>query len=321
MIISACAIAVLAFGLYVRTLHPGVGPSLDSIELQIAVLVQGIIHPPGSPQYLVLGRLASLLLPGPGTAYRLNLFSAICGAAAIGLTFLSTYRLTENLVVSSFAGLSLAVAPRVWYQSSITELYALNALYVSAFLYLFLSWHVTRRAMFFWVGVVIYALSFGNHQSMILLLPAFLYIVTITDRRMLFQPRHMAITIGIVIIAALQYLYIPLRANPQPAFCNFCPQPLEGQGMIGYLFGPILDYITGGPFRGAMFRLPRADLPLRLVDSIGQFNRQFLPWGYALGIIGIWELFQKRVSEAWFLILGIVAQYLFVLGYKHPGLA
>src|SRR5690554_7182133 len=101
VLVAAIAVALLALGFYLRTLHPGVGPSLDSMELQIAARVGGIIHPPGSPQYLMLGRLAMDLLPGPNAAYRLNLMSSIFAAAMTGALFLLAYRLSQNLVASS----------------------------------------------------------------------------------------------------------------------------------------------------------------------------------------------------------------------------
>ena len=46
VLLAALATALLALGVYLRTLHPGVGPSFDSIELQIASLVGGVIHWP-----------------------------------------------------------------------------------------------------------------------------------------------------------------------------------------------------------------------------------------------------------------------------------
>ncbi len=311
ILLAALAVALLTLGAYLQTLHPGVGPSLNSIELQIAALVAGIIHPPGSPQYLVLGHLAMQALPGVNAAYRLNLMSALFSAAAAGVGVLLTYRLTQSLAVSIFASVTVAFGPRLWYLSSISELYALNALYVVLVLYCLLTWHQTRKPAAFWAAVVIYALSFGNHLSMILLLPVFLYTVEITDRAMLLRPRNLAITAVIVAASAMQYLYIPLRAAAHPALCNYCP---AGGSFAGSLF----DYLTGGPFKSQMFALPRRDVLARLPESLGQFTMQFWPWGLALGIVGIWEMFQRQVEVAWMLVLGLVAEYVFVITYAIP---
>ena len=316
VLLAALGVALLALGLYLRTLHPGVGPSIDSIELHTAVAVGGLIHPPGSPQYLMLGRLATMILPGPGVAYRLNLFSALCAAATVGVVYLLTYRLTRHLAISVFASLMLALSPRLWYQASIAELYALNALYVALTVYFLLAWHQTRKTVFYRAATVVYAFSFGNHLSMILLLPVFLYAVAITDPAMLSRPRDLLITAGIVLLAALQYLYIPLRAAANPPFCNYCPGPLPD--LFRYVSGPLFDYLTGGPFKGAIFGLPRREILARLPDSIGAWNRQFMPWGYALGIVGVWELLRREGRIAWLLLPGIAAEYIFVIGYNIP---
>jgi hypothetical protein len=310
VLLAALAASLLAFGLYLLTLHPGVGPSLDSMELQIAALVRGVIHPPGSPQYLMLGSAAMSVLPGPNPAYRLNLLSAIFAAAAVGITFLLTYRLTRGLVVSLFASLLLALSPRLWYQASIAELYALNAFYISLVLYLLVTWHQTRQPAAYWAATAVYAFSFGNHLTMILLLPVFLYTVESTDRSMLIRLRNLAITIGIVLLAAAQYLYIPIRAAASPPFCNYCP---TGGGLR-----VLLDYLTGGPFKSQMFALSPREILERIPEAIGLIGRQFMPWGAALLIVGIWELFQKHVEYAWMFVLGMVAELVFVLAYAIP---
>lgn len=312
----ATTVGLTSLGLNLRTIHPGVGPTVDSIELQIAAWVGGIIHPPGSPQYLILGNLLMRILPGPTPAFRLNLFSSLCIAATIAVVYLITYRLTQNLYVSGFASMSLALAPRIWFQGSITELYGLNALYVALVFYFLIAWSQSRKPLHFWLATVIYALSFGNHVSMILMLPAYIYIVSDVNVKQVFSPRNFVIISVIVIISALQYLYIPLRVATDPAFCNYCPGLLDDP--VAYVTGPFLDYITGGPFKGAMFGLTAREAMARVPEAIGAFNRQFLPWGYFLGIIGAWELFQKNVPIAWLLVLGIVAQFMFVIGYDIP---
>lgn len=315
ILLAALAVSILALGLYLQTLHPGVGPSLDSMELQIAALTGGVIHPPGSPQYLLLGQAIMHLPIGGSPAYRLNLLSALFAAATVGITFLLTYRLTTDLVASSFAALTLALGPRIWYQASIAELYTLNGLYVALVIYLLVTWHQTGKTAAFWGATVAYILSFGNHLTMILLLPVYLYAVQTTDRSQLLRPRNLAIIGGLVLLGAAQYLYIPLRVAAQPAFCNYCP---DLSGGLGADVRALLDYVTGGPFKNAMFSLPRRELLARLPDSIGLVARQVMPWGLALGIVGLWEMAQRRAMIFWVFALGLAAESIFVLAYNIP---
>jgi hypothetical protein len=306
-VIGAVVAAVVALGLYVRTLHPGVGPSLDSIELQIATLVNGVIHPPGSPQYLVLGKLAMGVLPGPNAAYRLNLLSAVSAAATVGVVYPLCYRLTRNLFASGYGSLGLAVAVRFWYQASIAELYTLNGFYVALVAYLLVAWNQTGKRGLYWAAAAVYAVSFGHHVSMILLLPAFLYTVWVTDRGMLLRPRNLVLTAGIVALAAAQYVVIPLRVASAPPFCNYCPSNAA-----------LPSYLSGGPFKAQFFAVGGREALARLAESVGQWNAQFMPWGYALGIIGGWELARRQSKLAWVLLVGLLAEYVFVIGYAIP---
>jgi hypothetical protein len=56
----------------------------------------------------------------------------------------------------------------------------------------------------------------------------------------------------------------------------------------------------------------------RLPESIGAWGRQFMPWGLLLGVVGAWELLQKEAEAAWLLLIGIGAEYAFVMGYDIP---
>lgn len=71
---------------YVSTTSPTVN-FIDSGELITALYEPGIAHPPGYPLYVLLGYVASHLLPGE-VAWRVNAFSAFWGAMAVTVLFL-----------------------------------------------------------------------------------------------------------------------------------------------------------------------------------------------------------------------------------------
>jgi len=80
--------AVLFFGslgLYILTMAPGLTWG-DSGELVADVYTLGIPHPTGYPLYVLAGRLF-MLIPAGSPAYRMNLFSAFCAAAAVLLIY------------------------------------------------------------------------------------------------------------------------------------------------------------------------------------------------------------------------------------------
>src|SRR5579872_2275646 len=83
----------LAFLVYGLTLQPSVGGG-DSGELVAAACARGVAHPPGYPLHALLGGLFALL-PVGSPAWRVNLLSAACDAAAAALLAAATARWTR----------------------------------------------------------------------------------------------------------------------------------------------------------------------------------------------------------------------------------
>jgi hypothetical protein len=82
---------LLAAAVYFITLTPTV-PFWDSGEFIAVSYILGIPHPPGTPFYVMLGRLATLV-PWATIAQRVNALSALASALAVLLTYLTTLRL------------------------------------------------------------------------------------------------------------------------------------------------------------------------------------------------------------------------------------
>ena len=85
-------IAILVFltaaSVYLITLTPTV-PFWDAGEFIAVSKILGIPHPPGTPLYVLIGRI-STLIPWKSVAERVNALSAIPSALAIMLTYLTT---------------------------------------------------------------------------------------------------------------------------------------------------------------------------------------------------------------------------------------
>src|SRR5437762_3277993 len=88
--VAAAALGVVILAVYVRTLAPTVAGG-DSGELITAAYTLGVAHPPGYPLYTLLAKLFTLIPIGT-IAWRVNLFSAVCGAGAATLIFLAVAR-------------------------------------------------------------------------------------------------------------------------------------------------------------------------------------------------------------------------------------
>ncbi|HMR67423.1 MAG TPA: DUF2723 domain-containing protein, partial [Anaerolineae bacterium] len=84
---------VVVLMIYVSTLAPSVVTIFDdSLEFQLVTYQLGIPHPTGYPLYVMLGKFFTLL-PVGNIAYRVNLMSAVFGAATVVLVYLLSFRL------------------------------------------------------------------------------------------------------------------------------------------------------------------------------------------------------------------------------------
>jgi tetratricopeptide (TPR) repeat protein len=92
-----CALAALAFAVYAWTLCPGFFPGASAASCAGLLQAQPSDAVIGHPYWALAARLA-MLLPIGELPFRLNLFSALCGAAAVAWVFrLTTLLLYEAL--------------------------------------------------------------------------------------------------------------------------------------------------------------------------------------------------------------------------------
>jgi hypothetical protein len=303
----AAALAAIVTGVaYWNTVHPGVGPYLDSVEAQIVVQVTGVLRAPGDPLYLLMGKIFTTLVPISNLAFRLNLMSSACAVCTVVLVQRIIYRLTRNAPVSLLGALFLGGAVRFWHQATYTELYPPYVLFVAATYLLLIKWVQTRRPLFYFMSAAVYALSFGINVPAIVILPAWLWTVLSTDHRMLTRPRNLALTVLIVLLAAAQYAYGPLRALlSEPAFCNYCPQT----------WAEVPDFLTGKQWWGISFGVQSKYWLQRWADSGYQLDLQFWPIGVMLGAVGLWNLLREKTRLGLTFLLALAGVWFFVVTY------
>ena len=205
----AIAIALLTGTLFLVTLRPDVGGTEDSPKFQFLGQVLGTAHTPGYPFYTIATYLFTR--PPVGTlAYRVNLFSAVCGVFSCVLIFLMARRLGVARSLSAVAALAAATGFPVWSNAITAEVYTLSALMSAWTIYLLIAWAQTRALWRLFAACAVFAAGLGNHLTIVGLLPAALVYGIAKDRSVL-KPRVIAIAAMIGAIGVAQYGFIALR--------------------------------------------------------------------------------------------------------------
>lgn len=204
----AAATAVVAFLCYYATLLPGLDLG-DSASFQTVVGSLTLTPREAYPLYYGLGSLFVWLHPGE-PARALNVASAAYGAAAVGLATLLTSRIAHSTTAGLASGLFLAFSYTFWSQAITAEVYTLHLLIVGAALLALLAWETRQTVGALALFYGLYALGFGNHLSMVLLLPglvAFLLVHRGSGAGDPLRPRMIAMAAAIAAAAALQYAW------------------------------------------------------------------------------------------------------------------
>ena len=320
----------LTLGLYALALAPGLTwahSGADGGDLLAAALTRGVPHPSGYPTYLLLLTAVTALFPGePARAG--NWLSAACAALAVALLTDLAGRMLVRLcaarhvaasrragIVALAAGLAWAASPTLWGQAVITEVYTLNALAVSALLWLLWRWREAVDAgqsgrPWLILGGLTLGLGLGNHLTLLLLTPAagiWLWAgrgQMKDSLRSEFAPALIALLGGLAI-----YAYLPLAASAMP------PVNWEDPRTPTALWA----LVSGRLYRGLMFGLPTGQLPGRVIAWVGEILRQFGgPWAALLALAGLWRL--DHCHHAWWRTTVLVAAMysVYAIAYNSP---
>ena len=111
------------------TLAPGV-TLWDSGEFLAAIHSFGIPHPPGTPLYVLIGKVWSMMFGAVfGFARSINLLSAVCTAFGFGILTSLFAKWTGDGFAATAAGLAAGLMSTVWLNATETEVYAVALLF------------------------------------------------------------------------------------------------------------------------------------------------------------------------------------------------
>ena len=302
--------------LYMATLAPTIY-NLDSAELTTAVATGGIIRATGYPLYLVLGR-AWTLLPVGDVGYRMNLLSAMCGA----LTILLADRILRRLNVGPWARLGalglLATAPYFWGLSLIAEVYTLHTALMAGVILALLRWGERPTPGRVALPVFLMTLSMGNHAATILLVPACIWTVLVTQPAVLRQPRTWLAGGLAGLAGASVFLYLPLVYAAQPTF-NYAGA-FDAAGVFHpvnlHTVDGLLWLITGRTFAGQMFGYGWPEAGPEFASYGRQLFTAFLAVGIGPAVVGLLHLGRRDWRVSGMFVLMFATNAIFYINYR-----
>jgi len=221
-LILGTLLATVSFLIFLYNLCPTVY-FWDSAELSTASAMLGIPHSPGFAIYIMWGRLFSLL-PFGDLGYRLNLFSAVCGAVSIFVLFLILSNLVSRLEGKArlaVSGLEFIAAALILLfafsfssltQATRAEVYYPNLLLLSLAIY-FTSRPCKdqqQRIRSVLLSFFIIGLGAGlHHLTVFLTLPGIIILSGIKISGKL--SRTVFLSICVLLLGATVLLFLPLR--------------------------------------------------------------------------------------------------------------
>jgi hypothetical protein len=215
------------------TLAPSV-TFFDSGEFMTAIYSLGSAHSPGYPFFINYAKPFTFL-PFGSIAFRINIATAVSAAAACYAVYLLvTYILAnERLSVDSrfsvlyirlvglAAALSFAFTPRLWLQSNHDKPYPIISFIAAAVFFLVLRWRESylegeERPAYIYLGAFLCGLGFGAHQTMVLMVPVYAFMIVATDWRITSRIKEMILAVAFATLGFAVHLHIPVRATRNP---------------------------------------------------------------------------------------------------------
>jgi hypothetical protein len=259
--VLATLAALVAFGVYLRTLAPGLVAVIDTPAFQFVGRVLGVVHHPGYPLYTLLTHVFSYLPVGT-LAYRINLFSALWGAVTVGLVVLILRRLGTHAMIAVATALSLAFGGIFWSQAVIAEVYTLNAALVAGMVLALLRWEETRCPRAFFLAVGLLALGLGHHTTIVLFVPGAMVFVLLVAPGFVRRRRTLAIVAGLLALGLLQYTFILIRSRQPGVYLESSAPDLQS----------LVALMTGRQFGDGLFAFDARQVVVERVPWIlGQF--------------------------------------------------
>jgi transmembrane protein TMEM260 (protein O-mannosyltransferase) len=289
----AAIVALITFGVYLKTLFPGLGGGGDSAKFQYVGSVLGTPHPPGYPLYVFVS-FCFAQIPIGSLAWRINAMSACFATVAAFVSFVVLRRLGVGRTIAAAVALALAFDDALWAFAVRAEVYTLTGALTAVLVLCAVRWHHTRRERDLYLMVAIFALSLGNHLTAAAIAPAIVAFVFLTDRRTI-NVRTAAMSAAIVLAGLCQYGFILLRTAQHAPYLEARASNLR----------ELFAVMRATRFSDQIFAFSLRQLIVERVPELWHLSvAELNPFGVALALTGLVALVLERIRIGVLLVLG-----------------
>ena len=278
--LAGLAVFALILAAYLETMCLWI-PFWDSGEFVATSYILGIPHPPGTPLYVLIGRVFTLF-PFGYVAARVNFLSALSSALAVFFTFLLTVRLIKmcfkvegwkawmGALVASFF---MAFSNTFWQNGTEAEVYSLSSFVMVLTLWMSLRWwdafgKGNSDRMLVAIAYIL-SLCIGIHLGTLLVAPGILVLVLLVDWRTVTKPKLIAAVFFLFVLGMSVHLYLLLRSRLYPAINEDDPTTWHDLWLV----------LKRDQYKPGSVFVRRADFGFQVSMFWGYFTDQFTMWG------------------------------------------
>ena len=193
--IFAAVIFIIAALTYFSTVQPSVS-FWDCGEFVASSYLMQVPHPPGTPLFLLLGRVMTLIPFAANLAFRVNTISVLASSFSIMFLYLIGIRVIESFkgrnyksmleaagtyLAAGIGALSLAFSDTFWFNAAEAEVYASATFFIAIIVWLMMVWY--RKAdepdneKYLLMIAYLIGLATGVHLMSLLAIPSVVMII------------------------------------------------------------------------------------------------------------------------------------------------
>jgi len=177
-------------------------PLWDCGEFIACSYTLGVAHPPGTPLFLLIGRIFTILPIATDISHRMNLLSVLSGASAATCGYFVAVKILKMLpkvtkekfllisayICSATGALLFAFSRTNWSNSVEAEVYSLSMLLIFLLIGLSIKWYEIRETAIAQKYLVLISylgiLSIGIHMTVFLVMPVIFLFIILADKKL-----------------------------------------------------------------------------------------------------------------------------------------